>query len=541
MTQADVFDRQMTLERLSREHFDVLVIGGGITGAGVALDAANRGLTTALVEQADFASGTSSKSSKLIHGGLRYLQQGEIRLVYEALSERQTIRHIAPHLVEIMPFMIPMFRKNGLLNPKLSRALGLAMWQYDLTGGLRIGKRHKRLSQTEALGLMPSLRKDNLDSAYLYYDAHADDARLTLEIIRTAVIRYGAVAANRCAVTALSKDKTGKVTGASVETNSEVIDVSASCVVSATGVWSDAIRKLDDRDADDLIRPAKGVHVSVPRDRLDTDVATIMPVPGDRRSVFVVPWGNVTYVGTTDTDYDGQLAQPTCTTEDVRYLLGALNNSTTNDITEADIVGSWAGLRPLQRVSTGRSGRTADLSRRHTVSTSASGVITVTGGKLTTYRRMAADAVDIVTGQLGLKRRCRTSTLKLAGADAKAPVSQDELGLHLHPRYGSQARVIRAMIDVDPGLGEPLVDGLAYVRAEAVYAVRHEMALTLDDVLSRRTRARLFDARACRTAARSVAELVAPGLGWDNTRVDSEVADFTAEIDTDLQCVDVSS
>ena len=219
-------------------------IGGGITGAGVALDAANRGLTTAVVEMNDFASGTSSKSSKLVHGGLRYLQQGEIGLVYEALAERQVLRRIAPHLVEVMPFLIPMFTRNGLLNPKLARALGLAMWQYDLTGGLRIGRRHKRLSKEQVLEHMPCLDADNLDSAYLYFDARADDARLTLEILRTAVLRHGAVAANRCRVVGIQS--TDRITSVDVEADGRRFAVATKCVVNATGVWTDSIRELDE-------------------------------------------------------------------------------------------------------------------------------------------------------------------------------------------------------------------------------------------------------------------------------------------------------
>lgn len=536
MSYPEAFDRRSALDRLARDQFDVLVIGGGITGAGVALDAANRGLTTALVERSDFASGTSSKSSKLIHGGLRYLQQGELRLVYEALAERQIVMRMAPHLVEVMPFMIPMFSKNGLLNPKLARALGLAMWQYDVTGGMRIGKRHSRLSKAQALAHMPSLDVDNLDSAYIYYDAHADDARLTLEIIRTAVIRYGAVAANRCGVVALTKAPTGKLTGATVSVDGSEFDVAAKCVVNATGVWSDSIRILDDASAGSTIRPAKGVHVAVRRSRCETDVATVMPVPGDRRSVFVVPWGNITYVGTTDTDYDGSIDNPTCTAEDVSYLLSAVNHSTNNALTTADIVGTWAGLRPL--VTGGQSGRTADLSRRHSIAVADSGAVSVTGGKLTTFRRMAKDTVDIVVAQLGLKRRCRTASIKLVASEIPADTAGDKREGHLYRRYGAKARVLEAMIELDPDLGSPMVAGLPYLMAEAVYAARHEMATTLDDVLSRRTRASLLDAAGSSEAAQSVAEVVAAELGWDTDRVASEVDQFREAAARELQNID---
>jgi len=535
MSYPEAFDRRLALGRLDSEQFDVLVIGGGITGAGVALDAANRGLTTALVERSDFASGTSSKSSKLIHGGLRYLQQGELRLVYEALAERQIVLKMAPHLVEVMPFMIPMFSRNGLLNPKLARALGLAMWQYDLTGGMRIGKRHSRLSKTQALAHMPSLDADNLDSAYIYYDAHADDARLTLEIIRTAVVRYGAVAANRCAVVGVDKTLDGKVKGATISVDGSEIQVAAKCVVNATGVWSDGIRTLDDSSARSTIRPAKGVHIAVPRSRCQTDVATVMPVPGDRRSVFVVPWGEVTYIGTTDTDYAASLDEATCTSDDVAYLLSAVNHSTNNALTTADVVGTWAGLRPL--VTGDAAGRTADLSRRHSIVVADSGTITVTGGKLTTFRRMAEDTVDIVVSQLGLKRRCRTASIKLAASKVPSDLVANKGEGHLYRRYGANARVLDAMIEMNPDLGLPMVEGLPYVMAEAVYAAKHEMANTLDDVLTRRTRARLLDVAKTSAAAQSVAELIAPELGWDTGRLATEVTAFRESAARELHTI----
>jgi len=528
MALAGSFDRLDAAQRLRSERFDVIVVGGGITGAGVALDAANRGFTTAVVDRGDFASGTSSKSSKLVHGGLRYLQQGEIGLVYEALAERQVLRKIAPHLVGVMPFLIPMFKRNGLLNPKIARALGLAMWQYDLTGGLRIGKRHRRLTKDQALEHMPSLDGDNLHSAYLYYDAQADDARLTLTIIQTAVVRHGAVAANRCSV--VSVNKRDKVFEVGLELDGEVITVESKCVVNASGVWSDSVRTMDEGIDPGSIRPAKGVHVAVPRELVDTDVAVVVPVPGDKRSVFVVPWGPVTYVGTTDTDYEGDVDGVGCTADDIDYLLSAINKSTTSELTAADVVGTWAGLRPL--VVNEGSGRTADLSRRHSVAVSDSGMISVTGGKLTSYRRMAADAVDVVVEQLQLKRRCRTAGLSLVGAGQ--PPEGDALQAHLFARYGTNERVLRAMIDVDPSLGEPLVDGLDYVKAEAIYAVRNEMATTLDDVLSRRTRARLLDGHATLGAAPMVAALIAPELGWSAADVDRETSDFADLIETDL-------
>ena len=552
------FDRAAALRRLADTHFDVLVIGGGVTGSGTALDAASRGLRTALVERDDFASGTSSKSSKMIHGGLRYLQQGDVRLVYEALAERQRLRKNAPHLVKVLPFLLPVFGKGGVIPRKLSRALGSAMWMYDLTGGARIGKLHKRISADEALAHMPTLPKDRLAASYLYYDARADDARLTLTLARTAAIDYGAAVANRTRVISVLKDDQGRACGARVEAadgfgGTTQFDIAADAVVNAGGVWSDDLRQLDEGVHPDSIRPAKGVHITVPWSLVRNDIAVVVPVPHDKRSVFVVPWGDLTYIGTTDTDYDGPLDDPECTPADVEYLLGAINHAITGEITTADVVGSWAGLRPLVRDA--GSERTADLSRRHRVTPSASGMVTVTGGKLTTYREMAADTIDLVLSQvLGARvlervaRHSRTRQLPLRGADGyqELVTSASVAGRiggetldHLANRYGGEARTVIAMIERDPSLGEPLVEGLPYVRAEALYAVRYEMATTVDDILSRRTRARLLARDASARAATSVALLVADDLGWDADTVEDQAQAYRQAIDHERRAAEL--
>lgn len=526
-----LFQRADALRRLGDEQFDLLVIGGGITGAGVALDAASRGLRTALVERDDFASGTSSKSSKLVHGGIRYLQQGEVRLVYEALAERQIALRNAPHLVRVLPFLIPIFTKGGLINRKLARALGSAMWMYDLTGGLRVGKRHRKIGTDEALVHMPTLARDRVAGAYIYYDAQTDDARLTLTLARTAAAN-GAVLANYTSAASLLKDEQGRVNGARVEADGAQFDVRAASVVNAAGVWSDEVRALDEGGNPQSIRPAKGVHITVPWTKVRNDIAAIVPVPHDRRSVFVVPWGDLTYVGTTDTDYDGSIDDPQCTAEDVSYLLGALNDATTEKVTEDDVVGTWAGLRPLLRSAA--SSRTADLSRRHAVRRSESGVITVTGGKLTTYRHMSADAVDLVARDLGRRRlKCRTKRLPLLGGKGfTAAPSTNEPSRHEHLglRYGTLANELRLLIADDATLGETLVPGLPYLRAEAVYAVRAEMARTLDDVLARRTRARLLARDASAAVADEVAALIGPDLGWDAAAQAAAVDAYRASV-----------
>jgi len=550
---AGPFHRATALRRLADETFDVLVIGGGITGAGVALDAASRGLHTALVERGDFASGTSSKSSKMVHGGLRYLQNGDVRLVYEALAERQRLRKNAPHLVKILPFLIPIFSRDGLINPKIARALGSAMWMYDLTGGLRIGKLHKRLKPAEAMAYMPTLPADRLAGAYLYYDARADDARLTLTVLRTAVIDFGAVAANGCRVVQFLKDSAGAVTGATVEaadpTGSERFDVRATAVVNATGVWADDVRALDEGVHPDSLRPAKGIHITVPWSKVQNTIAVVAPVPKDRRSVFVVPWADhtgtpqFTYIGTTDTDYDGPLDDPQCTADDVEYLLSAINAAVTNPLGTGDVLGTWAGLRPL--VKSASSGRTADLSRRHRVARSASGLVTITGGKLTTYREMAADTVDAAVKVLAARRgtrrsvampRSRTRRLRLRGADgyealrARAEAASDARLVHLADRYGAEAPAVLALVDRDPSLAKPLIPGLPYLRAEAVYAVREEMARSVDDVLSRRTRARLLARDQSAAVAADVAALLQPELDWDDATRDAQAASYLAAV-----------
>lgn len=517
------FDRSANLARLEREHFDVVVVGGGITGCGVALDAASRGLTTALVERDDFASGTSSKSSKLVHGGVRYLQQREFRLVYEALHERHIALRNAPHLVRVIPFLLPILSRDGLINRRLARAVGSAMWLYDLTGGLRIGKVHRRVTKEQAIGHMPTLRADRLASAYLYYDAEADDARLTLAVARTAAA-HGATVANRTEVTGFRRDDSGTVRGVGIRADGREIGIEADAVVNAAGVWADDVRALDEGTHPGSIRPAKGIHITLPWSRVRNDIAAIVPVRGDGRAIFVVPWGDFTYVGTTDTDYDGPLDDPQCTPDDVRYLLDALNAVLTEPVTGADVVGTWAGLRPL--VAGGSVGeKTADLSRRHAVRTSASGVVTVTGGKLTTYRRMAVDTVDEVVSRLGRGGPSRTRKLRLVGAEGPAPADD-----HLAHRYGSEAVDVLRLIEDDPALGDPLVAGLPYRRAEAVHAVRHEMATTLDDVLSRRTRARLLGREATDAAADDVASLIAPELGWSSDEAARQVAAFRAAL-----------
>jgi glycerol-3-phosphate dehydrogenase len=548
-TAAIPFERAAMLEALRAsspvEPFDVVVIGGGITGVGVALDAAARGLRTALVERDDFASGTSSKSSKMVHGGLRYLQNGDVRLVYQALRERRRLMRNAPHLVEVLPFMIPILSKDGVVSKKVAKALGSAMWMYDLTGGWRIGKLHRRISAERAAEHFPTAHLDKLSAGYVYYDAAADDARLALTVARTAATR-GAVLVNRCAVVDVTRDDQGRANGVTVDADrdgsGDRFHVSARCIVNAAGVWADEVRQLDETDHPDSIRPAKGVHITVPWEKIRVDIAVIIPVRRDRRSLFLVPWGaradgtfDHVYVGTTDTDYDGPLDEPQCTADDIDYVLTALNEALTETITRHDITGVWAGLRPLVKgaPAQGATAKTADLSRQHEVAVSAAGVVRVNGGKLTTYREMAEDTVDLVAERLGVSRRARRSAtrrLPLLGADRRRARSDDgdpgTIDHHLARRFGTMADEVRTLIAFRPDLAEPLVPGQPYRRAEAIYAVRHEMATTLDDVLVRRTRAHLFDRAASLAAAPAVAALLADELGWTSHETERQLDDY---------------
>jgi len=535
------FSRADNLERLGADEFDVLVIGGGATGAGVALDAASRGFSTALVEKGDFASGTSSKSSKLVHGGLRYLQQREFRLVYENLAERQLLLENAPHLVSVLPFLIPLFGQSGVVSKTVARSYSTALWLYDLTGGVRIGRRHRRIGRAEAIEHFPLLDTDRLVAGFVYFDARTDDARLTLALLRTAVCGHGAAAANYAEVEDFLRGPGKSVVGAVVrdlERPDRRIEVRARVVVNATGVWTDAVRALGDPSPTASLRPAKGVHVTVPAARFPSDIGGVIPVRKDRRSIFVVPWleGDLVYLGTTDTDYDGDLDDPRCTGADVDYLLGAANGVSGAGLTRADVTGVWAGLRPLLSGG-GRhlSERTADLSRRHKVWRDDDGVVTVTGGKLTTYRKMAEDTVDLVARTLGGSgRRCVTRHLRLEGSPSSRRNAPGDAPDHLYRRYGDRSDAVLALAEGRPELSGPVVPGLPYLGAEVRYAAREEMAVHLSDVLARRTRASIQDARAAVAAAPGVARILAEELGWDDARQTDEVARFSRAVADEL-------
>ncbi|HEY5439197.1 MAG TPA: glycerol-3-phosphate dehydrogenase/oxidase [Acidimicrobiales bacterium] len=523
------FQRNDALRALAASTYDLVVIGAGMTGAGVALDAASRGLKVALIDAGDVACGTSSKSSKMVHGGLRYLQQKEFRLVYENLRERQRLLANAPFLVRPLPFLVPLFGKNGVASKALVKGYGTALRIYDLSGGWRIGHRHKKITREVALEHLPTLNADRLVAGFLYYDARGDDARVALALAKTAALDFDVVVATYVRATNITRVN-GQVS--SVNCHDEVSDaefaIATPLVVNATGVWADDVFTMAEHATSERITPAKGVHLSVASDRLPADVAAVFAVPGDRRSIFVVPFEEApfTYIGTTDTTYAGSFDEPHCTPEDVEYLLTAVNASTSSHLTTDDVTGLWAGLRPLLAPVTGQrvSERTSDLSRRHQVTDTHDGVVHITGGKWTTYRQMAEDTVDALRPYVTNLKGVRTKNLRLHGVDAWRPATA--LESHLYQRFGGDANVILQIIATDPTLGTPLIGGLPYVGAEFLYSARYEMTTSLVDLLTRRTRSHLIDARATLAAAPIIAKVVAPDLGWDDEETERQVGAY---------------
>lgn len=535
------FERTDALERLRSTRFDVVVIGGGITGAGCALDAASRGLRTALIEAGDFASGTSSMSSKLVHGGLRYLRNGDIALVRQALVERRRLMYAAPHLVSPMSFMIPIHAgDHDVVDDRLAPMLGLAMWGYDVAGLTSASSRHRRITAAQASTHAPGLRRDRLRYAYVYQDAAVDDARLTLAVARTAVIDHDAVAANGVRAVGVHHDVSGRARAVAVEVLDGVgdvverFDVAGDAIVNATGVWADETRMLDEAAGSPTIAPARGTHIVVPAARLTTDIALVIATDDDR-SVVAVPWGDHVYVGPTDVRHAGPPDDPRYSDDEIDYLLRAVNSATDAGLGTDDITAAWAGLRPL--VAGAGTTRTADLSRRHVVTRSRSGVVTVTGGKLTTYRAMAADAIDEVVGHVlsaGARRHptrsSQTRRLRLIGAGTGGPMPPGGPRNRLWRRYGTESLTIERMIEREPHLGEPVVDEMPYLAAEAVFACRFEMVRSLEDLLSRRMRVTGFDRRAGDDATTTLADLVAGDLGWDASTRDAQVLAFERHV-----------
>lgn len=526
--------REATWARLESEQFDVLVVGGGITGTGAALDAATRGLKTALVEARDLASGTSSRSSKLFHGGLRYLEQLDFTLVREALRERELmLTRLAPHLVKPVPFLYPL-KGIGWERPYVATGLGI----YDRLGGASSLPRQRHLSRRGARSICPALRSDALVGAVQYWDAQTDDARHTLTVARTAA-RYGAAIRTSTEVVDLIKDA-GRVVGArvrDVETG-EQIDVRASSVVLCTGVWTDQVESLAGTRGRFNVRASKGVHLVVARDLIASESGLILRTPSS--VLFVIPWGNHWIIGTTDTDWDLDKAHPAASQSDIDYLLGQINSVLVRPLRQEDVEGVFAGLRPLL---SGESEETSQLSREHAVARPLPGLVSVAGGKYTTYRVMAADAIDAIGEDLDRPLpESVTRDTPLLGADGYAALMNhaselaEEYDLpvwrikRLLNRYGSMIEEVLEPIAENPSLREPLPGGDEYLAAEARYAATHEGALHLDDVLTRRTRLSIETRDRGTACAPAVAELIGPVLGWSAEQRRAEVEVYEARV-----------
>ncbi|GAB3594441.1 glycerol-3-phosphate dehydrogenase/oxidase [Angustibacter peucedani] len=535
-------ERADTWTALGERELDVLVIGGGVTGAGTALDAATRGLRTGLVEARDFASGTSSRSSKLFHGGLRYLEQLNFRLVAEALRERELmLTRIAPHLVRPVPFLYPLSHR-GWERPYVAAGLTL----YDTMGRGRSVPGQKHLSRSGALRRFPGLRRDALVGAVQYYDAQADDARHTLTVARTA-FHYGAHVRSSTEVVEMVREA-DRVVGAvvrDVETGATQ-RVRAKVVVNATGVWTDDLQQMSGGRGRFRVRASKGVHVVVPRDRIAGEVGLILRT--ERSVLFVIPWGQHWIVGTTDTDWHFDLAHPAATSRDLEFILGTVNEVLAVPLTRDDVVGVYAGLRPLLA---GEDEDSSQLSREHAVARPQPGLVSIAGGKYTTYRVMAADAIDAAAVDLGPIRPSVTEHVPLVGAEGYAamvnlaPELGRETGLapwrieHLLGRYGSLLGEVLSLADDDRSLLDPVPSAQEYLRAELRYAATHEAALHLDDLLARRTRMSIETKHRGVDAAQEAAELVADVLGWSDDTVRAEVEAYTERVTAERRSQDL--
>jgi glycerol-3-phosphate dehydrogenase len=544
-----MLSRAAALEEIAGKPFEVVVIGGGITGAGVALDAASRGYSVALLERGDYAVGTSSRSSKMVHGGLRYLQNLDLGLVREALLERQLMVQLAPHLVYPTPFLVPSFAEE-----RRDRRLGIGLNMYDVMATTRVGRgrremrsskeedqdfywspdRHRTIDRDEVLEMVPSLEPRDPKDAYLFYDCQTDDVRLVFTILGEAA-RFGAVMLNGADVTeVLSRD--GRAVGvAAVEAESgERFEVEADNVVNATGVWADRIgSEVAEEEDVPRIAPSRGTHLLLDRADLSTGTAACIVPAGESRAIFALPWYGRTLVGTTDNDYEGDIDHPQPGEEDVEYLLDAVNAFFGVELSDSDLVGAYAGVRPL--LSTGDPKKSVDISRKAELYETSSGMLTITGGKLTTWRRMAKQTVDRLVEREGREARCHTAEIPLGmearPEDLEAPegVGEDSIA-QLAFRYGHAARGVLAVAREDPKLAGAIVPGRPDLLAEVKIAARLEQARCVADVLLRRTRLGLLAAPQLRTAdaVRPVAEALGAELGWSRRQVKREAEAWPA-------------
>ncbi len=536
--------RADAIEAIAGQRFEVVVIGGGITGAGVALDAASRGYSVALLERGDYAVGTSSRSSKMVHGGLRYLQNFDLGLVREALLERQLMVQLAPHLVYPTPFLVP-----ALGEERRDRKLGLGLNMYDVMATTRVGRsrrelraskeededfywspdRHRTIDRDEVLEMVPALAARDPKDAYLFYDCQTDDVRLVLTVLGEAE-RFGAVMLNGAEVAEVLTDGGRAVGVAAVEAGSgERFEVAADHVVNATGVFADQIRPEETVGEEDVprIAPSRGTHLILDQAELPMGRAACIVPAGEGRMIFSLPWYGRTLVGTTDNDYEGDTVHPKPAGEDVGYLLDAVNEFFGTSLTQSDLVGAYAGVRPL--ISSGDPRKSVDISRRAELYETSSGMLTITGGKLTTWRRMAKQTVDRLVEREGREAPCHTAEIPLGmearAEDLEAPEGVGEEAVsQLAFRYGHAARAVLDLAWKDPKLARPIVPGRPDLLAEVAIAARREQALSVADVLLRRTRLGILAAPQLRDAAsaRPVAEVLGAELGWSRRQVKKE-------------------
>lgn len=495
--------------------FDVAIVGGGATGLGAAVDAASRGHTVCLIEQSDFAKGTSSRSTKLVHGGVRYLKQGNVSLVLEALRERGLLCRNAPHLVHSIPFVIPSYRWwEGPF-------YGIGLKMYDGLAG-RLGLEPSRfLSKEEVIELLPTIETEHLTGGVIYHDGQFDDARLAINLAQTAA-GHGAVLLNHARCDGLIKDRghIAGITATDLESGGS-LEIRARCVINATGVFADELRAKDEPSAPAMLSPSQGIHLVLPREFLPGEAAIMIPKTDDGRVLFAVPWHGRLVVGTTDTPVEKASLEPRALPEEIEFVLSHAARYLTRDPQPSDVLSVFAGLRPLVKQDAAAS--TAALSRDHLIAVSDSGLITITGGKWTTYRKMAEDVIDHaeLIGHLD-HRPCATHSLPVHGSTAEV-IAEENLRA-----YGSDAAAIRELIRQQPQLAERIHPSLEFQKAEVVWHVRQEMARTVEDVLARRTRALLLDARASAEAAEIVAVLMAAELKRDRGWIDHQIVAYQA-------------
>lgn len=544
--------REEMWERVPDE-VDLVVIGGGITGAGIVRDAARRGLRVVLFEQNDIAYGTSSRSSKLIHGGMRYLESYEFSLVFESVSERRVVMDLAPHLVNPLAFLFPVYQgaRQSL------RMINAGMWLYDGLALFRSPKRHRTLRPSEVAEQEPILKQEGLQGAPVYYDCSTDDARLTLETIVDA-IRNGGVAVNWARVDAFTKDEQGRVSGVVVRNarDGSLREVKTHTVINATGPWTDKVLAMSGPRTGKMLRPTKGIHIVVEREKLPIEHAVVLFHPADQRLLFALPWGERTYVGTTDTDYDGSPGEEAATLEDVDYLIAAANDHFPNNpITRDDVISTWAGLRPLiaPEPEVGEISE-SQVSREHQILIGEDGLITIAGGKLTTYRKMAKECVDVAVNLLKLTGNLpediqsgQTFRFPLPGAvgwpedddhdKVAAELSEacecdlsDEVSHHLVDTYGMRALEVAKLCVGEPSLIQPIVPGRVEIMAQVDFGVREELAASVCDIMIRRTQIFFRDYDQGLGSVEKVATRMAHLIGWSDEEKHKSIEAYKAEV-----------